>query len=167
MSVPASAPRDLGHRPPLRDLFPPAERTVPRMLVRQAERYGQRHLVAIGGVTLSYAETCAAAAGYAAAFAAAGIKPGDRVAVMCGNRAEILFTILGCAWLGAIVVPINTASRGAQLEHILNNCGARLLVIERELTNVLPSLDRSRFPLEAVWFVGEGEKSDLAEFKCV
>src|SRR5271170_4434030 len=166
MSVPASAPRDLGHRPPLRDLFPPAERTVPRMLVRQAERYGQRHLVAIGGVTLSYAETSAAAAGYAATFAAAGIKPGDRVAVMCGNRAEILFTILGCAWLGAIVVPINTASRGAQLEHILNNCGARLIVIEHDLSSVLTSLERSRVPLETVWLVGDSEEPNLPGFKC-
>ena len=67
-------------------------------------------------------------------MAAAGTKPGDRVAIMCGNRAELLLTILGCAWLGAIAVPINTASRGAQLEHILGNCGARLMVIERELT---------------------------------
>jgi carnitine-CoA ligase len=167
MSVLASAARGAGQTLPLRELFPPAERTVPQMLLRQAEQYGERRLVTIGGVTLTYAETSAAAAGYAAAFAAAGTRAGDRVAIMCGNRAEILFTILGCAWLGAIVVPVNTASRGAQLEHILSNCGARLLVIERELAFVLPSLDRSRFPLEAVWFVGEGEKSDLAGFKCV
>ena len=44
--------------------------------------------------------------------------------------------MLGCGWLGAIAVPINTASRGAQLEHILANCGARLLVVERELIAV-------------------------------
>ncbi len=146
MSVLASMPRGAGQTLPLRELFLPAERTVPKMLLRQAEQYGERRLVTIGGVTLTYAETSAAAAGYAAAFAAAGTRAGDRVAIMCGNRAEILFTILGCAWLGAIVVPINTASRGAQLEHILNNCGARLLVIERELASVLPSLDRSPLP---------------------
>ena len=93
MPVPANAPPGPGRTPPLRDLFPPAERTVPKMLLRQAERYGQRRLVTIGGATLSYAETCAAAAGYAATLAAAGIGPGDRVAVMCGNRVEILFTI--------------------------------------------------------------------------
>ena len=57
----------------------------------------------------------------------ARFTPGDRVAIMCGNRGELLLMILGCAWLGAIAVPINIASRGAQLEHILGNCGARLL----------------------------------------
>src|SRR5271169_6146011 len=166
MSVLASAARGAGQTLPLRGLFPPAERTVPKMLLRQAERYPQRRLISIGGMTLTYAETCAAAAGYAAALAAAGTKAGDRVAIMCGNRPEILFAILGCAWLGAIVVPINTASRGAQLEHILNNCGARLLVIERDLTSVLPPLDRSRVPLETVWLVGEGEEAELPGFKC-
>ena len=166
MPVPANAPPGPGRTLQLRDLFPPAERTVPKMLLRQAERYGQRRLVTIGGATLSYAETCAAAAGYAATLAAAGIGPGDRVAVMCGNRVEILFTILGCAWLGAIAVPINTASRGAQLEHILNNCGARLIVIERDLTSVLTSLGRSRVPLETVWLVGDSEEPNLPGFKC-
>ena len=165
MSVQANAPLATDPRPPLRELFLPAARTVPAMLQHQAERYGQRRLIAIGGAALSYAETCAAASGYAASLAAAGVRPGDRVAVMCGNRAELLFAILGCAWLGAIVVPINTASRGAQLEHILNNCGAKLIVIERELTAVLTSLDRSRVPLEAVWLVGEGEQPGLPGFK--
>ena len=114
MPVRASAPPGDGQTLPLPQLFPPSERTVPNMLRRQAERYGERRLIDIPGATLTYAETSKAAAGYAAALAAAGIKPGDRVALMCGNRAELLLTILGCAWLGAIAVPINTASRGAQ-----------------------------------------------------
>ncbi len=141
----------------LPELFPPFERTIPKMLMRQAERYAQRRLVTIGGVTLTYAETRAAASGYAGALAAAGVHVGDRVAIMCGNRAELLFSILACAWLGAIAVPINTASRGAQLDHILSNCGARLMVVERELAAVLAALDRSRIALQAIWLVGNGE----------
>ncbi len=135
------------------------------MLARQAERYGERRLVAIGGTTLTYAGACAAAAGYAGAYAAAGIKAGDRVAIMCGNRAELLLTILGCGWLGAIAVPINTASRGAQLEHILGNCGARLLVIEHELTSVLARLERERIAVDTVWLVGEGGGEELRDLK--
>ena len=152
---------------PLQQLFPPPERTVPRMLQRQAERHGQRRLVSIGGMTRTYAEACEAAAGYATTLAAAGIKPGDRVAIMCGNRAELLLTILGCGWLGAIAVPINVASRGAQLEHILSNCGARLMVIEREFAPVVAPLDRGRFPLETLWLVGEGNGGTVDGFRCL
>jgi carnitine-CoA ligase len=151
--------------PSLPTLFPPLERTLPKMLLRQAERHGQRPLVTIGGRTLTYAGTRDAAAGYAAALAAAGVTAGDRVAIMCGNRAELLLTILGCAWLGAVAVPINTASRGAQLQHILGNCGARLMVIERELTSVLASLDPAPIALEALWLVGEAAASDLSHVK--
>ncbi len=161
MSVLVSAAPGTEQTLSLAELFPPLDRTLPKMLARQAERYGERRLVTFGATTLTYAGARDAAAGYAGAFAAAGTKPGDRVAIMCGNRAELLLTILGCAWLGAIAVPINTASRGAQLEHILSNCGAQLLVIERELTPVLAPLDRTRFPLEAVWLVGEGREQDL------
>ena len=156
MSVLASTPPGVSPGRSLPELFAPPDRTLPKMLARQAERYGPRRLVTIGGVTLTYAETAQAAAGHGAALAAAGVKPGDRVAIMCGNRAELLLTILGCGWLGAIAVPINTASRGAQLEHILGNCGARLMVIERELMSVLAPLDRARVPLQTLWLVGEG-----------
>ena len=158
VSVPRSAPA-------LAEVFAPAERTVPKMLARQAERYAMRRLVAIGGRALTYADIMAAAAGYAGALAGAGVKAGDRVAIMCGNRPEMLLTFLGCAWLGAIAVPINTASRGAQLEHILGNCGARLVVIERELTPMLVPLDRSQIAVQALWLVGEGEGNDLPGLK--
>jgi carnitine-CoA ligase len=162
-----SAPPGGAQTLPLPRLFPPPERTVPRMLQRQAERYGQRRLVSIGGTMLTYVQASGAAAGYAATLAAAGIKPGDRVAIMCGNRAELLLTILGSCWLGAIAVPINVASRGAQLEHILSNCGARLMVIERELTPAVAPLDRSRLHLEALWLVGDGNGGTVEGYHCL
>jgi carnitine-CoA ligase len=149
----------------LPELFRPLDRTLPTMLMRQAERYGDRRLVTIGGKTLTHAETCAAAEGYAGALVQAGVKAGDRVAIMCGNRAELLLTVLGCGWLGAVAVPINTASRGAQLEHILSNCGARLMVIERGLTPVLAPLARERIALEALWLAGDGEGPDLPHLR--
>jgi crotonobetaine/carnitine-CoA ligase len=167
MSIPAGAsPNAISTlSASLPELFPPLERTLPKMLARQAERYGERRLVTIGGTTLSYADTLMAAAGYAGALAQAGVKAGDRVAIMCGNRAELLLTVLGCAWLGAIAVPINTASRGAQLEHILGNCGARLLVIECDLTAVLAPLARDRIALETLWLVGSGQVADLPQLR--
>jgi crotonobetaine/carnitine-CoA ligase len=164
MPILATMPPGASPAPSLPKLFAPPDRTLPKMLARQAERYGPRRLVTIGGATLTYAEAAEAAAGHGSALAAAGVKTGDRVAIMCGNRAELLLTILGCAWLGAIAVPINTASRGAQLQHILGNCGARLLVIERELTALLAPLDRACVPLQTVWLVGEGPVQGLDHF---
>jgi carnitine-CoA ligase len=81
MPVRASASPDGAQTLP--QFFPPPERTVPQMLQHQAERHGQRRLVSIGGMTLTYAQASETAAGYAATLATAGIKPGDRVAIMC------------------------------------------------------------------------------------
>ena len=79
-----------------------------------------------------------------------GVAPGDRVAVMAGNRVEILDVILGCAWLGAIAVPVNTAVRGQQLHHILTNCAAELLVIESGLLDHIRALPDTA-SLRQVW----------------
>ena len=43
----------------------------------------------------------------AAALAALGVKPGDRVVLVAGNRAEVLVLLGAVAWLGAMLVPLN------------------------------------------------------------
>lgn len=70
--------------------------------------------------------------------------------------------VLGCGWLGAVVVPINTASRGLQLEHILRNCGARLLVAEAHLVDVVHALDVRDLALQTIWLIGEPAAEALA-----
>src|ERR1700685_127641 len=98
--------------------FAPEERTLPAMLSRQAQLYPERALLRAGGVEWTFAQALAIAGGMAARLRGAG----DRVAILCGNGPQILAAYLGCAWLGAVATPINVASRGAQLEHILKNC---------------------------------------------
>jgi crotonobetaine/carnitine-CoA ligase len=141
-------------RQQLAQSFAPEERTLPAMLMRQAERHGDKPLASAGDHTWSYAETAAAAARVAATLHAAGIAAGDRVAIICSNRVELLGLLLGCGWLGAVAVPINVASRGPQLQHILANSGARLLVMEPEHAENLAMLDAKALVVEAIWTIG-------------
>jgi carnitine-CoA ligase len=124
------------------------------MLVRQAERHGDRPLASAGDVRWTFAEAATAAARIAGTLRAAGIAAGERVAIICSNRIELLGLLLGCGWLGAVAVPINVASRGPQLQHMLSNSGARLLVIEAEFAENLAMLDPSALKLEAIWTIG-------------
>lgn len=135
-------------------MFPLAHRTLPAMLAGQAQRHGRRVLFRAGDESLTFAEACGVAASMAGTLRSAGVQAGDRVALMCGNRFEFMELLLGCAWLGAVVVPINTASRGMQLQHILQNCGARLIAIEAELTAALSDLRYSELSLRQVWLIG-------------
>jgi crotonobetaine/carnitine-CoA ligase len=135
--------------------FPPAMRTVPAILERQARLHGDRVLFSCGDIRWSFREARDVAARTAGLLVAAGVHGGDRVALMCGNRAELMQMILGCAWLGAVSVPINTASRGFQLQHILGNSGATLLVIEDMLVTALEGLDLAALPLQRIWRIGD------------
>ena len=128
---------------PLVSQFPPRYRTVPAMLARQAERFGDRPLVSAGGRTWSFAQTRDEAACFAATLRAHGVAQGDRVALICSNRLDFLQVFLGCAWIGAVCVPINVASRGAQLQHILSNSAARLLILEHGFAANLDAFARA------------------------
>lgn len=134
--------------------FAPADRTLPVMLARQAERHAERPLVSAGEATWTYRETAAEAARVAGLLRDAGIQAGDRVAIICGNRIDFLGVMLGCLWLGAVAVPLNVASRGPQLQHVLQNSGARLLVLESAYAENLAMLAPEMLALEAIWTVG-------------
>lgn len=68
----------------------------------------------------------------AAALQRAGHAPGDRVALMIGNRIDFLAWWLGVAIAGLVSVPLNTAMRGSVLHHMLSLSGPVLLVAEPE-----------------------------------
>jgi crotonobetaine/carnitine-CoA ligase len=137
--------------------FPPARRTVPAMLTAQAERYSDRLLFSCAGEQWTYRETRANAARYAGLLATAGIGRGDRVAIVCGNRSELMGLFLGCGWAGAVSVPLNVAARGFQLQHMLGNSGARTLAIEAAYLDALETIDLAVLPLERIWVIGATE----------
>lgn len=126
----------------------PGDRTVPGMLRRAARAFGARPLLEIPGASWRHCDAAEVVARRAGALLAAGIRRGDRVALMCSNRVEQLETFLACGWIGAVAVPINTASQRPQLEYYLADSGARLLVIEEEF------VDRLSAAVERVWVPG-------------
>ncbi|QOZ52511.1 ATP-dependent acyl-CoA ligase [Bradyrhizobium sp. CCBAU 53338] len=132
------------------------ERTVPALLAKQAARYEDQKLFVCGGASWTYRSCRDTAASYAGCLLQAGITAGDRVAIFCGNKPELLAVFLGCGWIGAVSVPINTAARGHQLQHMLSTSGAKLIMIEAEHLHVLEAIDFARLPLASAWILGEG-----------
>lgn len=129
--------------------------TLPALLAARAARNGDGPLFSDRTTQWTGIDACTIAARRAGSLADQGITRGDRVALFCSNRVEFMEIVLGCAWLGAVVVPINTASRGLQLEHILRNCGARLLVAESHLVGAVTALDAPGLALERIWLIGD------------
>lgn len=139
-------------------LLPPAQRTLPALLERQGRAFGPRQCLSLPGAEWRHDEMAGVAARRAGALRAAAVAVGDRVAVMCSNRAEFLETVLGCGWLGAASVPINSASMGPQIQYLLADSGARLLVIEAAFLDRLQAADLGATALQAIWVVGDAPR---------
>ena len=61
----------------------------------------------------------------ARALVAAGIEPGDRVAVWAPNSLEWIVAALGVTTAGGVLVPVNTRFKGAEAAYVLARSGAR------------------------------------------
>jgi carnitine-CoA ligase len=66
-----------------------------------------------------------------------GVRPGERVAILMGNRPEFIWTHLGIVFIGALSVPVNTSQRGATLEHILADSDSVAMVFDDELRDAV------------------------------
>lgn len=140
-----------------------ASLALPALLAARAARDGGAALFSDRTTCWSGAQALEIAARRAGALAAHGIRRGDRVALLCTNRSEFMEIVLGCGWLGAVVVPINTASRGMQLEHILRNSGARLIVAETHLVGAVHAIDAQAHALESIWLIDSSERAETQE----
>lgn len=137
------------------DPLAPPRRTLPEMLKRQAELFGDQPLLSLAGAQWTHRDAASIAAGRAGTLVAAGVRRGARVALMSGNRAEFLECFLGCGWAGVATVPINTAAMGPQIGYFLANSEARLLVIEAQYLERLQTADLSKTLLQAIWVLND------------
>ena len=68
-----------------------------------------------------------------------GVNPGDRVALLMGNRAEFVLALYGIAQLGAVAVPMSTRDSAKGIGFILHQCGARAVIVQADLARLLPT----------------------------
>ncbi|MFC1919341.1 long-chain fatty acid--CoA ligase [Chloroflexota bacterium] len=81
------------------------------------------------GAHLSYIELERLSDVFAAALVARGIQKGDRVALLLPNCPQFIIAQLGVWKAGAIVAPINPLYTESELEHMLEECGAKTAVV--------------------------------------
>lgn len=75
--------------------------------------------------TLSYAQVNAAANQVANGLVAAGIKPGDKVAVSCLSLPYFPMIVFGILKAGAVLVPLNVLLKPQEIAYHLNDCDAK------------------------------------------
>jgi len=108
------------------------------MIAETAARNPDGEAIICGERRLTWREVAAQSADIAAGFARLGLVPGDRVAVLLGNRIEFVLTMFAAAHAGLVTVLLSVRQQKPEIAYVLTDCGAKLLVHEAALADRLP-----------------------------
>ena len=91
-----------------------------------------------GDTRLSWRETASRSAEIAAGFRKLGLRRGDRVALLLGNRIEFVLAVFAAAHEGLVTVLLSTRQQKPEIAYVLTDCGAKILIHEAALADRLP-----------------------------
>jgi benzoate-CoA ligase family protein len=110
----------------------PAKQSILDYLAHHARSSPARTVVHYRDRELSFRELEERAARCRGALAALGVAHGDRVALVMSDSPEMIIAMLGVMSHGAIVVPCSTMLKPAELEYMLTDCSAKLVIATPE-----------------------------------
>jgi fatty-acyl-CoA synthase len=116
-------------------------------LERSADVFREKPAVVYRETSYTFPELRNRVRRLASALAGVGVKKGDRVAVICPNIPPMLEAHYGIPLAGAVMVPINTRLSPDEIGYILNHSGAKVLLVDTELS---PVIERCLRQLETV-----------------
>ncbi|PHQ51123.1 fatty acid--CoA ligase [Streptomyces cinnamoneus] len=103
--------------------------SIPRLVRVAAERYAEHEAVVEGRTRITFRQLGERVERAAAGCVAAGVEPGDRVAVWAPNTLDWIVSALGAVTAGAVLVPVNTRFKGAETVRLLERTRARMLFV--------------------------------------
>lgn len=102
-------------------------RSAPALTQQAARRFGADVALVEGDSRRTFIQLAADVRAATAAALAAGITPGERVAIWAPNSGAWLTAALGVQGAGAVLVPVNTRFKAAEAAHVLRASRARVL----------------------------------------
>ena len=139
---------------------------IPDLIANHARFQPNKEAAVCGDVRRSWGEFDRNISRVANALVAAGIGRGDRVAVLMGNRVEMLEVLFGVVRAGACAVPLSGLLTGEQLAALIADSGAVAVFATAEfrtkLDPVRAGLTRLRPDLAVAVDAGEAGRADAA-----
>jgi len=122
--------------------------TFPKLLVRNAARYGTRPAFRHKDLgiwqTWTWAQVAETVRAYAAGLHRLGVQPGDKIAVVGSNWPKLYWTIMAAQALRAIPVPVYSDAVADELAFVLAHAEAKLVAAQdqEQVDKVLSVSDR-------------------------
>ncbi len=114
-----------------------------RTLTFWAERQPDRLAVISPSGTRTFAELDAAANRLVRALRRRGLRVGDAVALICGNRPEFVETLAACQRAGFRLTPVNWHLSAAEAAYIVEDCQARALLADATINDAAVEVARA------------------------
>ncbi len=139
------------------EIDPDAVRSLKHMFEDSCRDFAARPAFTNMGRTLSYAETGELSRRFAAWLTKeAGMKKGDRIALMMPNVLQYPIAIIGALRAGLTIVNVNPLYTARELEHQLNDSGATAIVIYENAAATLAQV-LAKTPVKRVIVTGIGD----------
>lgn len=130
------------------------------------------HVAIEGDERVTYGELRALVSLYRNRLYGMGVRKGCRVGLYSANRAEFIYVHLAVMSLGAVIIPINNSLVDREVDYILKDAEAMLLVTDTKLSVSVPSIDihdldfqaRERNAPEAPDFPADLTENDVCAF---
>ncbi|MEE3293671.1 MAG: AMP-binding protein [Pseudomonadota bacterium] len=141
--------------------LPLVERTVGRILARQADRFADKNFIeTTSGDCISYRDMHLRSNQFAQGAAAFGIEYQEPVLVMLPDTIDYVTVWCGLAKRGAIEVPINLAYRKNILKRLCNDSTAKRIIIDCQYVERLEEIADDLEHLDCVILYAEDQKLD-------
>ncbi len=115
------------------------------VIARNAQLSRNRTAITFGGQRVTHGQYLERAERLAGGLAAAGVVPGDRIAVLAQNGLEFLDLYGAAARLGAIVVPVNWRLSADEITYIIGDVTPTVIIAGAEYQDAIAAA-RQRFP---------------------
>ncbi|RYL91016.1 long-chain-fatty-acid--CoA ligase [Sporolactobacillus sp. THM7-4] len=115
----------------LRHLF------IPDLLKRAVKYYPNKLAVIDGEIRLTYLQLQERVNRLSWMLTGLGVEKGDRVAYLAPNTLQMLEGMFGVMQIGAVTVPLNTRLIPPDYAYIINNSGAKVLMVDADLVPLI------------------------------
>src|SRR2546426_2451670 len=105
-------------------------RNIRELVETQAHKFPDKTFLSFfsDGREFSYSDVDQRTSQIANLFLSLGIRKGDRVSLLLPNVPEMVLCHLACMKMGAVASPLNIHLKSAEIQYILSDSQARLLV---------------------------------------
>lgn len=134
------------------------------ILLQSAQRHPNKIALICGERQVSYGDLAASANRFAHAMLNLGIGKSDTIAIMSSNIPEYVMAHFGSAQTGAILCNLMTAYAADELVAILEQTGAKLVVVEDRFEAKIAEIIDQLPSLQHVIVIGEPANKDWLDF---